>query len=131
MRYKRFNEKLGLCACASRRESVRVKAGLPSAACSCRPERNSLIRSSVHCGNHPQCSVKSQRSGFLKKIIFLIFWSPKSQFFGVLGAPNDFFWTSMPILTSKNMVWGVILQIILDLSFGFWSYFLAKRAIKI
>ena len=49
MRYKRFNEKLGLCACASRRESVRVKAGLPSAACSCRPERNSLIRSSVQC----------------------------------------------------------------------------------
>ena len=37
----------------------------------------------------------------------------------------------MPFWTSKLMVWGVILLIILDLSFGFWSYFLAKQAIKI
>ena len=28
------------------------------------------------------------------------------------------------------MVWGVILLIILDLSFGFWSYFLAKQLYK-
>ena len=27
----------------------------------------------AHCGNHPQCSVKSENSGFLKKIIFSIF----------------------------------------------------------
>ena len=60
----------------------------------------------------------------------IIFCSPKSQFLGVFGAPNEFFWTPMPFWTSKLMVWGVILLIILDLSFGFWSYFLAKQAIK-
>ena len=45
-----------------------------------------------HCGNHPQCAVKSQSSGFLKKIIFLIFWSSKRPFLKVFWGPNEFFW---------------------------------------
>ena len=37
----------------------------------------------------------------------------------------------MPFWTFKLMVLGVIIIKIIDLSFGLWSYFLAKQAIKI
>ena len=56
-----------------------------------------------HLGNHPQCSVKSQSSGFLKKIIFLIFWSSKSPFFKVFWALMIFY-TPIPFLASKLMI---------------------------
>ena len=54
----------------------------------------------------------------------------KAIFKGFLGLSWTFF-TPIPSLASKLMVLGFILLIILDLSFGFWSNFLAKQATKI
>ena len=56
-----------------------------------------------NCLDHPQCSVKSQNSGFKKKIIFSIFWCPKMSFFNTFRGPNFFLWVHKPFLASRNM----------------------------
>ena len=43
-----------------------------------------------NCGKLPQCLVKSQNSGFLKKINFSNFWGQKMRLFLVLMGPNNF-----------------------------------------
>ena len=74
----------------------------------------------------PQCSVKSQNSGFLIKNHFSHYWIPKKLIFGGFVASNEFF--GFPYLFGLLlMVFGVILLIIL--SFGL-ELFLGKTRLK-
>ena len=59
-----------------------------------------------HCGNHPQWSVKSDKSGFLRNIIFFHFLKPKQSFLLVFGGLNKFFWTPISFLNTKLMILG-------------------------
>ena len=62
-----------------------------------------------HCGNYPQCSDKSQNSGFLRKSIFLI-----------LGAPQKLFWPPETLFGLRNLTFGGVIPLkLFDPSNGF------------
>ena len=72
---------------------------------------NELNQEVRHCpghqGNyleHPQCSVKSQNSGFLKKVIFSIFRDQKWLFSSLFGA-KIFFGGYLTFFGLWNLVW--------------------------
>ena len=59
-----------------------------------------------HLGNHPQCSVKSQKSDFFEKNHFSHFLEPKKSIFGGFWGLLWIFLTPIPFVDPKRMVLG-------------------------